>query len=351
LCYGRGQTKGKGGKRLPARPTPILSRATIGLQALQPEFQPQEEAACDAQRAAAKAVWEHSQAFKEKVSQVELHIKRGLAAHVPSCAEAELAMDEDGLEEEEASCPEHCRACAFGMDGCDSLPIPCRRAHTQRCVQCATAHSLQPDCDVLCASTSAVVKTARTAVQAAATREAAQNTSFDEQDMEDMQEAGWRTMLDGGHDCTRHEDLASEGRADNAPTEENEIGEPSAETQEAEAVMEEGAAMEEEAVMEEMAKEEAMEEEVSTPIAETSADPQPTDHTAALDQLDELEVKVKELQVALQRALARFRAFHAHERRAAHEAKVLEMLLADLEEDGCIIVADWKVKRSRQSVS
>jgi len=54
----------------------------------------------------------------------------------------------------------------------------------------------------------------------------------------------------------------------------------------------------------------------------------------------------KDLSIAIQRALVRFKAFHAHERRAAHEAKIMEMLLRDLKVDGCIIVADWKVRES-----
>ena len=52
---------------------------------------------------------------------------------------------------------------------------------------------------------------------------------------------------------------------------------------------------------------------------------------------------LKELKLLLQRALARFKGFHAHERRAAHEAKVMEMLLKELDDTGCIVIADWKV--------
>ena len=50
-----------------------------------------------------------------------------------------------------------------------------------------------------------------------------------------------------------------------------------------------------------------------------------------------------ELRLLTQRSLVRFHAFHAHERRAAHEAKVLEMLLRELDDTGCVVVADWKV--------
>ena len=53
---------------------------------------------------------------------------------------------------------------------------------------------------------------------------------------------------------------------------------------------------------------------------------------------------LKELQRAINRSLLRFRAFHAHERRAAHEAGVMEMLMQELDETGCIVVADWKMK-------
>ena len=50
------------------------------------------------------------------------------------------------------------------------------------------------------------------------------------------------------------------------------------------------------------------------------------------------------MQVAIQRALQKLSAHVAHERRAAHEAKVLEKLLRELDETGCIVVADWKQK-------
>jgi hypothetical protein len=55
---------------------------------------------------------------------------------------------------------------------------------------------------------------------------------------------------------------------------------------------------------------------------------------------------LKELKLLLQRALAKFKGFHAHERRAAHEAKVMEMLLKELDDMACIVIADWKVQSS-----
>ena len=47
------------------------------------------------------------EALKKKLDTVEQHNKRGLALHVPGCDDAEAGEDEP-------SCPEHCRACAFG---------------------------------------------------------------------------------------------------------------------------------------------------------------------------------------------------------------------------------------------
>ena len=58
----------------------------------------------------------------------------------------------------------------------------------------------------------------------------------------------------------------------------------------------------------------------------------------------EARVTFEELRIALLRALARVKHYHSHERRAAHEAKVLERLMKELDDTGCIAVADWKMK-------
>ena len=55
-------------------------------------------------------------------------------------------------------------------------------------------------------------------------------------------------------------------------------------------------------------------------------------------------ISFQELRLVLARALQRVAAFGAHERRAAHEARVMEKLLQELEDTGCILVADWKMK-------
>ena len=55
-------------------------------------------------------------------------------------------------------------------------------------------------------------------------------------------------------------------------------------------------------------------------------------------------ISFEELRILLARALQRVKAFAAHERRAAHEAMVMEKLLQELDDTGCIIVADWKLK-------
>ena len=55
-------------------------------------------------------------------------------------------------------------------------------------------------------------------------------------------------------------------------------------------------------------------------------------------------ISFEELRILLARALQRVKAFAAHERRAAHEAMVMEKLLQELDDTGCIIVADWKMK-------
>ena len=66
-----------------------------------------------AQQAAGAAVRAHADALRPKVTEVELFIKRDLSTHVPSCLDAEP-------DDATATCPEHCRACAFGTDSGDA---------------------------------------------------------------------------------------------------------------------------------------------------------------------------------------------------------------------------------------
>ena len=58
----------------------------------------------------------------------------------------------------------------------------------------------------------------------------------------------------------------------------------------------------------------------------------------------EARIEHDELVIAINRSLQKVKAFAAHERRAAHEANVMQKLLQDLTETGCVIVADWKMK-------
>ena len=55
-------------------------------------------------------------------------------------------------------------------------------------------------------------------------------------------------------------------------------------------------------------------------------------------------ISFEELRILLARALQRVKAFAAQKRRAAHEAMVMEKLLQELDDTGCILVADWKMK-------
>ena len=104
----------------------------------------------------------HAAALKKQLETVENHIKRGVARHVPSCGDAEPG-------EEVATCPEHCLQCAFGTaSGDPSRCLPCTRVHTLRCAECAAAHSLERDFDVLLKCTSEVVAAASGAVAGAA---------------------------------------------------------------------------------------------------------------------------------------------------------------------------------------
>ena len=63
----------------------------------------------------------------------------------------------------------------------------------------------------------------------------------------------------------------------------------------------------------------------------------------ARQSLQQKRESLVEVQLLIQRALVKFAAFHAHERRAAHERGVKQMLLERLSDDGFIMVADWKV--------
>jgi hypothetical protein len=204
-------------------------------------------------------VIKHAAELKKKVSDVEWFIKRNLATHMPSCMDAE--PDDDT-----ATCPEHCRACAFGTaDGDGSRPAACTREHTLRCVECATAHSLPFDFGVLLESARNMLVRAEAAADAAATAR----------------------QVGGG--------AGTVAAAANA-------------------------------------------------AAAAAAQQDEVERTDWQQQVEEKKATFEELQKLIQRALLKIRAFHAHERRAAHEAKVLEMLLRELKEDGCIVIADWKAR-------
>jgi hypothetical protein len=181
-------------------------------------------------------VSEHAAALKAKVDRTESFIKRGLPLHVPTCADAEPAADVP-------TCPEHCRACAFGTSSADaSRCSTCTREHSVRCVECSDARALTPDFVACFNEAEQVIKEAEMLVGA------------------------------GG-----------DADAGNAHA---------------------GAAA----------------------VADTRRE-------------------FDELRLFLTRALLRFEHYLAHERRAVHESKVLEMLLRGLGEDACVLVADWKVSR------
>jgi len=184
-----------------------------------------------------------------------------------------------------ATCPEHCNACAFGTAANDpSRPAKCTKVHTLRCVQCAEVHSLQPEVEVLMKRAEAVLKCAES-VAAESAKESAEQCV----ECADESEAGAGAAADATGDAAA--DAAAAGAA--APS---------------------GAA-------------------ASAPSAA------PSGGGAAWGR-----VSFEELKVLLSRAVQRVAAYGAHERRAAHEAKVMEKLLKELDDTGCIVVADWKMK-------
>jgi len=53
---------------------------------------------------------------------------------------------------------------------------------------------------------------------------------------------------------------------------------------------------------------------------------------------------VATLRSLAQRSEDKLESYYAHMVRAAHEARTMSRLLDELEDDGCIVVADWKMK-------
>ena len=230
----------------------------------------------EGERASALSAAKHASALKLKVSQVEEFIKHGMHAHHPACNAAKPPDDE-------ATCPEHCPTCAFGSDSSDgSRPRACNRKHSTRCVQCAMAHSLEPDFDVLLNSVGALVEAA---VAAAATG----------------------AVAGGGED---------DGAMDvdtGVPRGGAERRHPVQGTQ-------------------------------TDPHAQLPAAAAGGTAAAAPSTVEAIREQWVEVKTLSKRALKRFSAFFAHERRAAHESGVMDMLLRELDETGCVLVADWKMK-------
>ena len=233
--------------------------------------------------AASAAVVSHADQLAAKLDIVERHIKRGLAKHVPSCGDAEPLITE-------ATCPEHCRACAFGTASGDrSRSAPCTRKHTRRCVECATAHSLEPDFQLL-------MKRAATLLEAF-----------------EADALGGAGGDDGGGGNGGGAGGGGGGAAGGGDGGGDAAGSAAASTS--------GAGS-----------------------SDSAGGAGAADAGGSSSREREARVSFKELRLAIARALQRVKAYHTHERRAAHEAEVLEKLLRDLDDTGCILIADWKQK-------
>ena len=218
------------------------------------------------QVAALAAAAKHADALRDKVTRVELFIKREMPSHVPSCMRSA-----DGSFVRQ-SCPEHCMACRFGTESGDpSRAEACTIDHQLRCPQCAEVHSLPSDIDVMLKSVQSVLATARMTV-------------------------GLMPV-----DADGDEPMGGDARAPtDADGDEMVDGDPAA-----------------------SARDSLPQQSVKSAVA-----------------------SFEELQLLVQRAAARFDFFHAHEHRAAHEEKVMEMLLQELGDTECILVADWKVHQT-----
>ena len=259
----------------------------LATKLLQLSLLPADEQSLAAQREAGQLVLKHAAALKLKMDAVELHIKHGLAAHVPNCF--------DPLEPaEDPTCPEHCDACTFGSSRDASRPVPCTRKHTLRCVECATMHSLQPDCQALLQRVASMIKT----LKSAAAEEA------------DGARGGGGTGAVGGVAGVGGGGEAGSGCGVGTAGGAGGVG---------------GAGGGD-----------------SSGVASGAAGA--TTETPKQASAQAVHVSFGQLRVAIQRALQKISAYAAHERRAAREAKVLEKLLRELDETGCVVVADWKMK-------
>ena len=84
--------------------------------------------------------------------------------------------------------------------------------------------------------------------------------------------------------------------------------------------------------------------------AETVArDSEEGDAAPSLQRVRDVRESVREVALLVSRALIKFAAFYAHERQAAHEREVKQMLLDQLDDKGCVMVADWKVHTAPQT--
>jgi len=235
---------------------------------------PLDAAQAEAQRTLRAAIEMLSTALHKQLDASEQHIKRGYASHMPGCGDPEPAADAP-------TCPEHCRACAFGATDDDSRPTPCKRRHTHRCAECASVHALQPNFELFCRSAETMLKAAEQAASEAVAAAPADAVS------------GANSDAGSSSDAPAAASAASTSTSEAART------------------------------------------AAATAVA-----------AAATQQAKVREARIEhdELVIAINRSLQKVKAFAAHERRAAHEANVMQKLLQDLTETGCVIVADWKMK-------
>ena len=251
---------------------------------LQPELLPAEAQEVAAATAAGAALSVATGKLRKLLDNVETHVKRAYSQHMPSCADPEPPA-------ETATCAEHCRACAFGWNssgGDGSRPAGCTRKHTLRCPECAAVHSLQPNFDAVLELLANMVNCAEGATDAAAAPTATESGAAT---------GGGGAGAGGGDGAGVGGGGAAGGGAAGGDA-----------------------------------------------AGGGAAAAGSTEQKKAR----ETRFKFSELRISIARSLQKVGAFAAHERRAAHEAKVfdqlLQWLLALPNRDGVVIIADWKMK-------
>ena len=303
-----------------------------------------DEVAGDAYHDRAAKTVSHAQFLSEKVGRIEAFIKSELPMHVPSCDAADPEPDVP-------TCPEHCRACAFGTESNDPSRVQsCGREHTMRCRECAEAHSLRADFELCLKSAKAVLEDARGRVpppqQSPTPGPTGAGDDAPPLQIPNRDGAPCSGQCADGSACARS--LHAAWLVRETPEHTAWVGVDGHNL--ATFDRSEWKAYPSEAAV--AAASAAAPAHQGAPAEQPAqqSPPSTSQEARAHELLTELEEQFKEVSLLMQRALVKFSAFFAHERQAAHEKNVMQMLLSNLGENEAILVADWKVCSSQDMI-